>query len=48
MKTCAVSYALTYASTLKLQLVNGKVVGLTAAKFRLLIFPLKVKEKVVL
>jgi hypothetical protein len=40
MKPCAAGYALTYATALKLQLVSWTVVGLTAAKFKPLIFPL--------
>jgi hypothetical protein len=32
MHACAAGYALTYVTTLKLQLVSWKVVGLTAAK----------------
>jgi hypothetical protein len=38
MQACAAGYALTYVSTLKLQLVSGTVLGLTAAKFKPLIF----------
>jgi hypothetical protein len=34
MQACAAGYALTYASTLKLQLVRWTAVGLTAAKFK--------------
>jgi hypothetical protein len=39
MQACAVGYALTYATTLKLQLASCTVVGLTAAKFKPLIIP---------
>jgi hypothetical protein len=39
MQACAAGYALTYATTLKLHLVSGTVVGLTAAKFLPLILP---------
>jgi hypothetical protein len=38
MKVCAAGYALTYAATLKLQLVSWTVVGLNDAKFNPLIF----------
>jgi hypothetical protein len=34
METCTSGYALTYITTLKLQLVSRKVVSLTAAKFK--------------
>jgi hypothetical protein len=37
LQVCAAGYALTYATILKLQLVNWTVVGLTAAKFKPLI-----------
>jgi hypothetical protein len=37
MQVCAAGYALTYLTTLKLQLVSWTVVGLTAAKFKPLI-----------
>jgi hypothetical protein len=40
MQACAAGCALTYVTTLKLQLVNWMVVGLTAAKFKPLIFPM--------
>jgi uncharacterized membrane protein YvlD (DUF360 family) len=39
MKACATGYALTYVTTLKLQLVSRTVIGLTAAKFKPLILP---------
>jgi hypothetical protein len=41
MQACAVGYALTYLSTPKPLLVTSTIVGLTAAKFELLMFPLQ-------
>jgi hypothetical protein len=40
MKACAAGYALTYVTTLKLQWVSWTDVGLTATKFKPLIFRL--------
>jgi hypothetical protein len=40
MQACAAGYALTYVSTLKLQLVSWTVVGTTAANFKPLILVL--------
>jgi hypothetical protein len=40
MQASAVRYALTYATTLKLQLVIWNFVGLTDPKFKLLILPM--------
>jgi hypothetical protein len=40
MQACAADYALTYVTTLKLQLVSLTVVGLTAPKFKPLTFPM--------
>jgi hypothetical protein len=37
MQACAAGYALTYVTTLKLQVVSQTVVGVTAAKFKPLI-----------
>jgi hypothetical protein len=39
MQACAAGHALTYANALTLQLVSWTVVGLIAAKFKLLIIP---------
>jgi hypothetical protein len=40
MQVSAAGYALTYVTTLKLQLVSWTVVGLTAAKFEPLVLPM--------
>jgi hypothetical protein len=40
MQSSAAGYALTYVTSLKLQLVRQTVVGLTAAKFKPVIHPL--------
>jgi hypothetical protein len=39
MQACAAGYALTYVTTLKLQLVSSTVTGLPTPKFKPLIIP---------
>jgi hypothetical protein len=41
MQACAAGYALTYFTTSKRQLITRMVVGLTAAKFKPLTFPVR-------
>jgi hypothetical protein len=39
MQACGAGYALTYVTSLKLQLVTWTIVGLTATKFKPLVLP---------
>jgi hypothetical protein len=41
MQACAAGCALTYVTILKMHLVSGMVIGLTATKFKPLILPMR-------